>query len=170
MAKQVKIPEISTGQQKLIITLLVVAAVLLLGWWLYNEFLSEGAKERKEEKKQKKALEDEIKKDAPSGGTTIGTGKAAEIADALQNAMDNDGWAFGTQEQVMFNLLKGLTGADLNKVFIAFGKRKYFWTGSSEIFGSDKNLFEWFASELGTSDLTKMKQIWAKSSVYNLFP
>lgn len=71
----------------------------------------------------------------------------------------------GTNEALLFSSIKNLSGADLIRVYNAFGTKSYAATGSWFGVGYPLDLFGWYKEELGESDLQKMKQIWAKSGL-----
>ena len=70
---------------------------------------------------------------------TITNNDALDIANKLEIAMDN----WGTDLDLMFNLLACLNGASLQKVKFEFGIRDY--DGDSD---KPYDLFDWFAQEL----------------------
>lgn len=71
----------------------------------------------------------------------------------------------GTNEALLFSSIKNLSGADLVRVYQAFGTKPYASTGSWFGIGYSLDLFGWYKEELGESDLQKMRQIWAKSGL-----
>lgn len=102
---------------------------------------------------------------------TTGTGmltpeEALAIANRLEYAMLD----IGTFEQQLFDNLDPLTGQQLVQVFNAFGERPYaFWGNFFGLpVGLPLDLFGWFKEELGSNDLNKMRQLWAKSGL--VFP
>jgi hypothetical protein len=87
--------------------------------------------------------------------------EATAIATKQHTAMAD----LGTNEQLLFSSLNGLNGADLVKVFDAFGQKNYAATGSWFGTGYSLDLFGWYSEELDGSDLAKMRTIWAKSGL-----
>lgn len=87
--------------------------------------------------------------------------EAAAIANKQHSAMAD----LGTNEQLLFDSLKGLNGADLVLVFDAFGQKNYAATGSWFGAGYSLDLFGWYSEELDGSDLAKMRAIWTKSGL-----
>jgi len=87
--------------------------------------------------------------------------EATAIATKQHTAMAE----LGTNEQLLFSSLNGLNGADLVKVFDAFGQKNYAATGSWFGTGYSLDLFGWYSEELDGSDLAKMRTIWAKSGL-----
>ena len=87
--------------------------------------------------------------------------EATAIANKQFSAMAD----LGTNEQILFSSLNGLNGADLIKVFNAFGQKNYAASGSWFGAGYSLDLFGWYSEELGSSDLSKMRTIWAKSGL-----
>lgn len=83
--------------------------------------------------------------------------KAKQLFDAMNQA--------GTNEAAMFNALKNLNGASLQKVYSAFGIKRYLGFAWTRYMGTDKDLFGWFNAELGGTDLRRMKEIWKKSGL-----
>jgi hypothetical protein len=87
--------------------------------------------------------------------------EATAIANKQHSAMAD----LGTNEQLLFSSLNGLNGADLVKVYNAFGQKNYAVTGSWFGVGYSLDLFGWYSEELDGSDLAKMRTIWAKSGL-----
>jgi len=71
----------------------------------------------------------------------------------------------GTNETLLLSSLKNLSGADLVRVYNAFGTKPYAATGSWFGIGYPLDLFGWYSEEISGSTLTKMKNIWAKSGL-----
>lgn len=86
------------------------------------------------------------------------------IADTQYNAMQYS----GTNVSVLLDSLKNLSSNELLMVFSQFGMRPNFTFGYAE---SLKNLAGWYVEELtdfamwGKSDLEKMRDIWASTSI-----
>lgn len=95
-----------------------------------------------------------------SAGTITGT-EAAAIAQKQFSAMAD----LGTNEDLLFSSLRNLNGADLIKVYNAFGTKSYAASGSWFGVGYPLDLFGWYTEELGSSDLAKMRSIWNKSGL-----
>jgi len=87
------------------------------------------------------------------------------IAERQFNAMN----MWGTDSDTLFSSLQGLTSSELVAVASAFGKRastiSLFPTTQQSI-SFPRNLFEWYDSELGGSDLDRMRAIWASTGLY----
>jgi len=87
------------------------------------------------------------------------------IAERQFNAMN----MWGTDSDSLFSSLQGLTSSELVAVASAFGKRastiSLFPTTQQSI-SFPRNLFEWYDSELGGSDLDRMRAIWASTGLY----
>jgi hypothetical protein len=99
--------------------------------------------------------------DGSTGQTAITNSVAQLKAKQLFDAMDQ----LGTNEAAMFNAVKDLNGASLQKVYSAFGIKKYLGFAWTNYIGTDKDLFGWFNEELGGTDLKRMKEIWKKSGL-----
>ena len=99
----------------------------------------------------------------PADGSTptLSNTEIQSIANTQFSAMAD----LGTNEALLFSSIKNLSGADLVRVFQAFGIKSYSLTGSWFGIGYDLDLFGWYKEELGESDLKKMRQIWAKSGL-----
>lgn len=84
------------------------------------------------------------------------------IADAQYIAMA----VSGTEEEPLFESLKGLNKYDLKEVYNKFGNREYFLFGKAEqgVIGESLNLFEWYNKELGIFDLPKMRNFWKEKT------
>jgi hypothetical protein len=78
---------------------------------------------------------------------------AAQTLDAMQG--------FGTDEETLFSVVKGLNKDELTQVFIEFGEP--FTLGLSGTFYA--NLARWYKDELSASDYNKMKIIWSKTDL-----
>jgi len=87
--------------------------------------------------------------------------EAQTIADRLYYAMAD----IGTDTNLLFTSLESLTAQQLIMVYNAFGKRSYAYTGSWFGLGYDLDLFGWFNKELSGNNLTRMKQLWAKTNL-----
>lgn len=101
-----------------------------------------------------------------AGKPTITRTEAKAIADAQLAAMSS----WGTDEDALFNSLKGLTGPDLAQVFVEFGNKwydVYFGTESWAWVPKAKNLnlFAWYANELDKKDMAKMAAVWKSSNL-----
>lgn len=93
--------------------------------------------------------------------STLTNTQATQVAEKLFRYMNQ----FGTKESKLLEECKKYNGADLQKIFEAFGVRKYFVTGWSKVLGEQLNLFGWFGEELSGSDLDEMREIWKKSNL-----
>jgi hypothetical protein len=83
---------------------------------------------------------------------------AQNIAESLFKAMSNP----GTDEQIIYDLLNGLTYNDFAKISTAFGKRYYSQTLGTEggsLFGTNAGLFEWLTFELSNDDMKQLEKI-----------
>ncbi len=93
-----------------------------------------------------------------SDGATISDDESKRIATVLYSAMGS----FGTDTEVIFNALKGITKANFSKVYNSFGLRYYnpiFGVDSDVLFGDKRDLWHWLNSELSFSEMEKLKQI-----------
>jgi hypothetical protein len=87
--------------------------------------------------------------------------EATAIANKQHSAMAD----LGTNEQLLFSSLNGLNGADLVKVYNAFGQKNYAGTGSWFGVGYSLDLFGWYSEELDNTELARMRTIWSKSGL-----
>ncbi len=99
----------------------------------------------------------------PADGSSPGLSNTEiqSIASTQHSAMAD----LGTNEALLFSSIKNLSGADLIRVFNAFGTKAYAATGAWFGVGYPLDLFGWYKEELGESDLQKMRGIWAKSGL-----
>jgi len=100
----------------------------------------------------------------PTGGTGLPVftqQEAQTIANRLYYSMAD----IGTDVSAMFTDLQPLTAQQLIMVYNAFGVRPYAYTGSWFGLGYDLDLFGWFNKELGSNDLSRMKQLWSKTNL-----
>lgn len=104
--------------------------------------------------KKTKPLDNSIK-------PTLTNTQATQVAETLFRYMNQ----FGTKEDELLKECRKYNGADLQKIFEAFGVRKYFVTGWSKVLGEQLNLFGWFSEELSGSDLEEMREIWEKANL-----
>ncbi|WP_026756080.1 hypothetical protein [Sediminibacter sp. Hel_I_10] len=90
---------------------------------------------------------------ANSVGSSLTDLQAQQKADVLYNAMKG----FGTDEDVIFQTLQGLSKSDFYKVSNKFGLRNYsetYGTGSQDSFiGDEISLMDMMLSELSPSDM-----------------
>ena len=94
----------------------------------------------------------------PTKNATISDHQARAYAEQLFDAMAG----FGTDEEVIYSVLKGKSLHDYNKIYNAFGLRSYIrLTGerSAGILGVDHSLTEWIIFELDLEELKKLKSI-----------
>jgi len=107
----------------------------------------------------------------PTGdGSNLGTLSDHEIqsiADRQLSLMDRPGTGNN-----LFADLQGLSGKDLQRVYIAFGKVWYdpilgVQSGSafSLIGHKELDLFQWYEGELDESEMQQMRAIWQKSGI-----
>ncbi len=93
-----------------------------------------------------------------SDGATISDEVAQNIASALFSAMAD----IGTDEDLIFSSLRGLSKADFAKVYNAFGLKCYEpTTGQFDplgVIGFDMDLVAWLTSELSASELERLKR------------
>jgi hypothetical protein len=99
----------------------------------------------------------------PGDGSSLGVSatQIQSIANTQFSAMAD----IFTNEALLFSSLQNLSGADLIRVFQAFGLKPYAGTGSWFGVGYSLDLFGWYKEELGGSDLIKMRQLWSKSNL-----
>lgn len=87
------------------------------------------------------------------------------IADREYNAMN----MWGTDTDSLFAALQGLSPSELVAVASAFGKRAStisLFPGTQQSVSFQRNLFEWYDSELSGSDRDRMHSIWAVTGLY----
>ncbi len=90
-------------------------------------------------------------------GATISDFDAKRIAEALYISM----YEFGTEEDDIFALLKGVKKRDFAKIYNSFGQRYYLeYTGtwSDATLGVNLDLWGWLNSELSVGDLEILKE------------
>jgi len=102
------------------------------------------------------------KKDEPPRDdteSTIDLESANSYADQLFQAMANT----GTKENEIYSVLERVkTKANYNKVYNAFGKRKYIpgFGVYDAFFGNEHNLTIWLSSELNSSEQKKLNDLY----------
>ena len=120
----------------IIILVLVIVLIVLVrrGWKGISKALAD--------LKTEKAIDDVVKNTTPTDGSEIDTpaieefeARAKTLAQGQYNAMKG----FGTNEEALFTPILPLNGAQLCKVYQAYGVK------------AGKDLFGWYADELGTS-------------------
>ena len=76
----------------------------------------------------------------------------------------------GTDEDTLFDTLKGLNTEDLKQVYKDYGRRspRTNLTGSEWLdeFGSPSDLITWYREELDQEELKKMQAIWAGTQLF----
>ncbi len=93
----------------------------------------------------------------PGGGsTTITTNQAQNIAAGLLAAMAN-GW--GTDEDRIYNLLKGRSPQDFALISNAFGTPRYDGNGEAYFPFPETPLAHWLHSELNQEEMNHLKSI-----------
>lgn len=108
------------------------------GWLVYDKFFSND--------------NIQLKNNPNQPASALSSFEARKIADTLFNAMDGD----GTDEDLIFNSLNGLTYNDFVRVSNAFGVRTYY---GGLFQAEDLGLYEWLREELNTNDLQKINAI-----------
>lgn len=113
---------------------------------------------------------DQILDKGTSDGSSAGTLSDQEILSIAQGQlayMDRP----GTSNDI-FNDLEGLSGKDLQRVYVAFGRKWYdpfLGVQSGSLFSiighQELDLFGWYRGELSPSELTRMRGIWQKSGL-----
>lgn len=100
-----------------------------------------------------------IYKPQSESGATLTDLEAKSIAEGLYNAMGS----FGTDEEKIYKLLKGISSANFSKVYNQFGQRLYWhelgvWTNDS-VFSNDHSidLFGWLNSELTSDEMSYLR-------------
>lgn len=88
-------------------------------------------------------------------GVTITQNQAKNIATGLYQAMADP----GTDEQAIFNLLKGKTPQDFTLISNEFGLVRYLYGADGGFIGPKRNLAYWLTEELNVSEMVKLKQI-----------
>lgn len=130
-----------------------------------NVFESEAEKQRRKKKRK-----DSKNTPLPSGVTpTISDTEAQNIADTQLQAMDG----FGTDWAMIKQSLKGLNGADLVKVYRAFGVKPYNTISGrydepnfmSDGFVRYLSLHGWYKQELDSTKMAALRKIWKKSKM-----
>jgi hypothetical protein len=88
----------------------------------------------------------------------------ATISERLESAM----YGFGTDEDALWELLKGLTNDDLIRVYNEFGLRKPEGKRLGGLGWSEerKDLIDWFKDELSGDDLSRMEKIWKGTGLW----
>lgn len=87
--------------------------------------------------------------------------KVATVFSAMAD-IDPFNWGFDKVK----NQLKGLNGADLLRVYKAFGYRRYIFWGYDETgLGEKLDLFGWFRKEFKTGQITELQRIWASTGM-----
>jgi hypothetical protein len=95
------------------------------------------------------------------GGGSLTQLDADLIGQRLYNAMSG----VGTDESTLFAELENRTAAQLVDIYNAYGTPYYFLYGGDPYFGAPTDLFGWFNNELSGNDLSRMKQIFAKTNL-----
>ncbi|CAA0190314.1 conserved hypothetical protein [Tenacibaculum maritimum] len=91
-------------------------------------------------------------------GATITDLQAKSIAEGLYEAM----YTYGTDEDRIYELLRGISPPDFSKIYNAFGIRPYnefFGSWEISLFGLDFDLLQWLSSELNDSELRKLSSV-----------
>jgi hypothetical protein len=91
----------------------------------------------------------------------ISNAEVNSVAGSVYRGMDR----VGTDEDLMYSVLAPLNGADLGRVFVAFGRKQYFIATSGTYIGTKIDLFGWFREELNQSELAQMQNIWTKANM-----
>lgn len=131
--------------QKVLIKVVLLLLVLLLIYGAGKKILAMIKKGQERSEKEDLLVEQEnnppsvVDDSTPNDPDTISDTDAMDIANKLEIAMT--GW--GTDNDMMFNLLECLNGASLQKVKFEFGIRDY--DGDTE---KPFDLFDWFGQEL----------------------
>lgn len=169
---EVAVQQAKTIGKSILDNKVAVAAISvgLIGLFVVRPIIKVLTKDKQTEDFEK-GVQEVIKKAASDGTvtTTITALEAKSIADRLEIAMRSS----GTDEDALFQALGNLNGKDLQLVYANFGLRSYFpFTGESTAdwmtkfgWGQKQDLFGWFDEELGGSDLSQMKSLWAKSGL-----
>jgi len=100
-------------------------------------------------------------KDGSTDSSSITKAQAETIANNVYEAMNKIGtdWA-----RIKKNLL-GLNGKSLQKVYCAFGKRRYFLTGRGLILGEKMDLSGWLIAELKSYQLNELKPVYDRANM-----
>lgn len=88
-------------------------------------------------------------------GGTITHGQAKTIATILLDAMDY----YGTEEQKIFDALRGKNLADFRAISQYFGTPRYDGIGRQEYFFPKRNLTYWLSEELSSDELNTLKSL-----------
>ncbi|CEN51909.1 hypothetical protein [Capnocytophaga canis] len=126
------------------------AIVLVLCYFVYKRFVNKPVKPKGSDK-------DVITRDV--SGASISDEQAKTSAELLFKAMNYVG---GTDEAVIFRILKDLSASDYNKIYNAFGIRYYntlFGESTLSYFGKPFDLNLWIAHELSHDELLDLKRI-----------
>lgn len=93
----------------------------------------------------------------PPTGATITPNQAKNKAGLLLTAFNDP---FGTDEEAVFNVLRGMNRYDFALISNAFGTPRYFGNGEAYTWPFPKlTLAQWIAEELNTNELNHLKQI-----------
>lgn len=98
-----------------------------------------------------------IKKE-DTNGTVVSESQAYSYAERLWDAMSRP----GTDESTIFEVLQGLSTADYNAVYNAFGLRRYstiFGESTVAPFGVEMSLSQWLVNELSGTEMRKLKEL-----------
>ena len=100
-------------------------------------------------------------KDGSTDSSSITKQQAETIANNVYEAM----YRMGTDwDRIKSNLL-GLNGKSFQKVFCAFGKRRYFLTGRAILLGEEKTLTGWLIAELKNSQLSQLRSVYDRANM-----
>ena len=104
------------------------------------------------------AFPDGLRIDPTKESPRISRSEAITIAERLHKAMNES----GTDEEAIYDSLRGLNHNDFVMVSNAFGKRPYLhWFGTSifDALGDNLTLVEWFIEELNMKEINKVKSL-----------
>jgi len=134
--------------------LIIALAAAFIGYKLFGKTDEEKAHDQQVKELLKKPLPiPPGQNQAPPAKLTAAEARA--IAERQYIAMNRP----GTDEDELFRSLNGLNGADLRKVFEAFGVRDYY------TLRRPLNLFGWYVEELDIAELSAMRIYWYKAGI-----
>lgn len=100
-------------------------------------------------------------KDGSTESSSITKAQAETIANNVYEAMNRIGTDW---DRIKKNLI-GLNGKSLQKVYCAFGKRRYFVTGRGSILGEKMDLTGWLIAELKSYQLNELKPVYDRANM-----
>lgn len=141
--------------------LVIILVVSLFLYWTFGKWIKQ--KIGIEEKPIKDGFNVKLKNvEGNAKKSSLSETEAQTMAERLYDAMRY----FGTEEEVIFDTLKGLNNNDFSKIYVAFGKRYYneVFVGGGEapswLLGSRLcDLIQWLEFELDLQEKKKLKKL-----------